>query len=413
MIDIPKIPIPKPMLGLEPDSWAYRAITIRFDHYIRQIIRENQFPEQIVRRLRGLAVDIPKASLRLLDDPGAADLDDWNMYIEPYLGLNWLEPPWFFSEHYFYRRIMEAIRYFQDGTMAGLDPFESSKHQGLEHGFPSVVEMASSLDDWLSSGQPVREILLSLLYMDLWGNQADYSLWPADAEGADKPDHANASMANDFLLTDAAGQVIYYVLALNGQRARMDFLIDNAGLELVSDLIFADYLLSSEIIGQVIYHLKAHPTFVSDALPEDVEETIAYFQSTDAPVVVTLGKRLEDHLQHKRLKLRSDFFWYSPLDGWRMPKHLVGELARSNLVISKGDANYRRLLGDRHWPYTTPFDDIVAYFPAPLAALRTLKSQLACGLAPGQAEALTTQDPDWLVNGRWGTIQFLPPKSQF
>ena len=46
----------------------------------------------------------------------------------------------------------------------------------------------------------------------------------------------------------------------------------------------------------------------------------------------------------------------------------------------KGDLNYRRLVGDRLWPPTTPFADVTAYFPGPVAALRTLKSDVIVGL---------------------------------
>lgn len=44
-------------------------------------------------------------------------------------------------------------------------------------------------------------------------------------------------------------------------------------------------------------------------------------------------------------------------------------------------------------------------FPAPLVALRTFKSELVVGLAPGQAEREQAADPEWLVNGRRGVIQ--------
>jgi hypothetical protein len=82
------------------------------------------------------------------------------------------------------------------------------------------------------------------------------------------------------------------------------------------------------------------------------------------------------------------------------------ELARADLVISKGDANYRRLLGDRHWAFTTPFDEVVSYFPAPVLALRTLKAEVACGLSAEQVEHLDNTHPDWLTSGEWGVIQF-------
>ena len=71
----------------------------------------------------------------------------------------------------------------------------------------------------------------------------------------------------------------------------------------------------------------------------------------------------------------------------------------------KGDANYRRLLGDAHWPPTTSFAQATGYFPAPLVALRTLKAEIIVGLRSGEAERLQTEDPAWLVNGKRGVVQ--------
>ena len=44
-----------------------------------------------------------------------------------------------------------------------------------------------------------------------------------------------------------------------------------------------------------------------------------------------------------------------------------------------GDANFRRLIGDRHWPWSTRPEDVLSYFPAPLLALRTCKSEVLIG----------------------------------
>ena len=395
------------MLGLGPESWAFRAITIRFATYITQVLIDNQFPNGIVSELQALEADIPSAPIRYLQDPGAPDEAEWNKHIVPYEGMNWLQPPWFFTEHYFYRRIMEAIGYFRAGESAKIDPFELSKRHGLELGIKSIADMANKLNDWLVNDLPKTEILKSLLYLDLWGNQADYSLWPADAEYKEKPDHSEEASGNDFLLVDDSSFVINHLL--ESQNGRVDFLNDNAGMELAADLVFADYLLSSQTTDHIRFHLKVHPTFVSDALAKDVGATIRFFCSSGSLPVKNLGDRLVVHLEDERLQLHSDFFWNSPLAGWEMPKSLTTEFSASNLVISKGDANYRRLLGDRHWPFSTPFADIISYFPTPLVALRTLKSQIVCGLTPGQAEVLFSEDPDWLVNGCWGIIQYFSP----
>jgi hypothetical protein len=132
------------------------------------------------------------------------------------------------------------------------------------------------------------------------------------------------------------------------------------------------------------------------------------YASSDSQVQ-DLGKRLKQHVRVERLQLVEDFFWTSPLAFWEMPATLRTELSYADLLISKGDANYRRLLGDRHWPFITPAEDVLRYVPAPLVALRVCKSEVIVGLRPGQPEELDQVDPDWKINGEWGMIQFVRP----
>jgi hypothetical protein len=77
------------------------------------------------------------------------------------------------------------------------------------------------------------------------------------------------------------------------------------------------------------------------------------------------------------------------------------------LAIVKGDANYRRLLGDRKWGYTDDFQKVVgASFPCPVLALRALKAELGCGMDEDQVKRARELDANWLVNGRFGVVQF-------
>jgi hypothetical protein len=402
---LPNISPPEPIRGLEPDSWANSTITVRFINIVERVLAQNDFSVEITRRLQALIDEIPDGLIRPLSDPGP-DLAAWNHFIEPHRDQNWLQPPWFFVEHYLYRRIIAAVGHFRPGRNHGVDPFAKIKQDGLEHGLATIETLAERLDTWLQDDSPDQDRLKVLLYMDLWGNQSDLSLWPADNDPDEKPDHADLLQAQAYLLADDSVDVAEHLLDLDPERARVDIIVDNTAVEVVGDLIVADYLLSAELVAQVRLHLKVHPTFVSDATPKDVNDTITFLQQNADPCVRVLGERLRAHLRAGRLKLRSDFFWTSPLEGWKMPASLAGELAQADLVISKGDANYRRLLGDRHWAFTTPFAEIVSYFPAPLVALRTLKAELVSGLEPGQADSVAQKDPDWMVDGRWGLIQF-------
>jgi hypothetical protein len=114
---------------------------------------------------------------------------------------------------------------------------------------------------------------------------------------------------------------------------------------------------------------------------------------------------LRSHQDNQRLQLRTHWHYATSLFHFQMPEDLRTELASMDLVILKGDVNYRRLVGDVHWPPTKPFEEATAYFPAPLVALRTMKAELIVGLDEGEAKRLWQDDPEWMVNGRRGLIQ--------
>jgi len=65
-------------------------------------------------------------------------------------------------------------------------------------------------------------------------------------------------------------------------------------------------------------------------------------------------------------------------------------------------------VGDRRWPATTPFADLTSYFPSPLLALRTLKSDVAAGLDPATVAELEASGEEWRTSGTYAVVQFRP-----
>jgi hypothetical protein len=240
--------------------------------------------------------------------------------------------------------------------------------------------------------------------MALWGNQADLSMWGA---GEDAPDHLESGEEDAHLLADDTGAALNHLGGLD-RPARIDVWADNVGVELVADLALADALLTSGLADPLVLHVKAHPTFVSDATVGDVHGTLRRLAADDDPATRALADRLYDAIELGRLQIRDPLTWTSPLRAREFPTTVNAELARADLVVSKGDANYRRLVGDRHWAFTRPFGEVVSYFPAPLLALRTLKAEVVCGLSADQVERLNETHPGWLTSGEWGVIQFAP-----
>ena len=395
MIYKPKLPLPEPIRAQEPNTWANSTVAVRFPEITRRVLQENQFPAIVEAALQTLIDELPMAPIRLL-----TDTRDWNLYIEPYVKQNWLQVPWFFAETYFYRRILEATGYFQTGGTEAVDPFLYQKEKGLSATQPAIQTLCQNISTWLKQPDERDVWLAHLLVVDLWGNRADLSLWPAD-------DTSRVGVGGERtqVLVDDSVAVADYLCQLASDMIQIDIIADNAGFELVCDLCLADFLLSSDLAAQVTFHLKSHPTFVSDAMPKDVRYTIDFLTRDSQTAAV--GERLKGYVANGRLLLQTHPFWTSPFPMWHLPHDLRQQMANGRLIISKGDANYRRLLGDMHWPYITSFADIVSYMPAPTLALRTLKAELAAGLTAGQITDLNQQDSDWLINGQWGLIQFV------
>ncbi|MBR8826657.1 MAG: protein-glutamate O-methyltransferase family protein [Gomphosphaeria aponina SAG 52.96 = DSM 107014] len=387
---------PPPILVSELGSFAHKTLIERLPAIGKRIIIENDFPMLIRENLQILIDELPDGKVRaVLSQKCALDVVDWYRYIEPYLGESWLALPWYFAEAYFYRRVIEAIDYFN----LVIDPYAGQKKLGLENSITSVYSLSSQINKL--SGNWQKNELVNVIYAALWGNRFDLSLFSPEPEIQHKIYREN-EQGN--LLVDDTEKLVNW-LAVNSVE-RIDVIIDNAGVELFCDLCLVDYLLNTQLAQTVCLHLKAHPTFVSDAIIKDVDDLLDRLFLEEDNEVKSFAMRLKKYITSQGLQLKEHLFWTSPLVFWEMPEDLMLELTKASLTIIKGDANYRRLLGDRHWSFTTPFAEIVSYFPTPLVALRTLKSEIVCGLQPSLITRLNTEDTHWLTNGKRGVIQF-------
>jgi len=397
---------PPSINGTKPGSWSQISVKDRLPAIARRVIEENQFSSQINTSLRQLEEDIPKQPIRQLLDQEAPDHKAWQKFIQPYLGKDWLVVPWFFVETYFFRRIIEAVDYFK----LKQDPFAYQKQQGLEKTKADTASLAGFLAERLENPGKLENVLRDGFYFSLWGNQADLSLWPAGS--ATDPRSDSKKSLKEYLLANDIRQVLR-IFNKAGQRVeRVDIMLDNAGFELVSDLALVDILLNHQFADQVILHVKVHPTFVSDVIEDDLGKTVQFLIGSDDNNTAQLGKRLESLLHDDRIRAKGHYYWNSPLPMWDLPRDIRDDLKKSSLLISKGDANYRRILGDREWDFTEGFHRAVDYLSVPLVALRILKSELAVGLDLDQIQYVFNQDPKWMINGKWGVIHYSPGRKE-
>ncbi len=390
--------LPPPLMTSEPESFARQTIVERKPQIIARVIGDNGYPATVVAALTTFRDEIVRDGTAgrtvqpLREQQG--DAGSWNVAWAPFEECTWLELPWYFAETYFYRRLLEAVRYFQPGPWFQHDPFGLQKRAQET----LAVEQLGAIWPKVSGGGPT-ERLVALLHGCLWGNRADLSNFTVREQAIG---NAAADRAN--ILIDHTPEVS----ALLAQGLdRVVFVNDNVGADSLFDLALTDHLLKEKRAKQVTFHLKSQPFFVSDALPQDIDLMIDRLSACPTPHLAALGERLRRARTLGALTLATHPFWTSSLGFRHLPTELTDELGLADLVILKGDVNYRRLLDDRHWPPATPLGAITDFFPKPYLILRTLKGEIITGLCPGQAHALQTVDPTWLINGRRGLVQFI------
>jgi len=392
-----------PLLTSEPGSFAHNTLKVRIPRLIQETIQENDFPPNILAAMQDLYDEITRGKISALREE-TPDQNFWNEISRDYIGRTWLEVPWYWAETYFYRRVLQATRYFQPGDWRLVDPYRVKKQDDLD----AASRALEATLDQLPTDPRVR--FERLYHHCLWGNRTDLSYNVAKNI---EPRALDAERPN--VLVDDTERVWEF---LSAQPRRIACVADNAGTELLNDLALIDFLLDEGVhpslrsgqaldrpyAAEIILHLKAQPFFVSDAMPRDVDAALDALAGREEHTRA-LVQRLRAYLRANRLQLSTHWFYTTCLFYFQLPRDLCDQLASTDLVILKGDANYRRLLGDAHWDPTASFVQATSYFPAPFVSLRTLKAELVVGLKAGEAERLRAQDPDWLVNGKRGVIQ--------
>lgn len=215
---------------------------------------------------------------------------------------------------------------------------------------------------------------------------------------------------SSFILTDHT-EKIWELLTLDhaSQNRRVDFILDNAGFELFCDLCFAEWLLCKRLVNTIVLHCKQIPWFISDTNQRDVRWTLEQLSTAGPTPLAILAKKWKQRLLDGSFVLTDHSFWttsyvFSELQGIASDLHT--NLSQSHLLIFKGDLNYRKLVGDRNWSYTTSFSEALQGFhPTNICSLRTLKADLVAGLPPGAAKRAASESKDWMITGKYAVIQ--------
>jgi Damage-control phosphatase ARMT1-like domain len=382
--------LPPELLNNDPDGFAWGVWHDRTPRLIAQIRDANPFGPAERRALDELQAEIASGVMQPLGSH-AHDRETWSTWGAQYLGKPWLEAPFLWSESYFYRRVLDATGFFGPGPWRWVDPFEQLKTAELED--PGLEGDLAALDDL--ERLPAEEQGAAKLLASLWGNRADLGFRIGQSPQAREQEAAR-------LVADDSAD-LWTAL---GPSASVVMVADNAGRELLADLVLIDHLLQHGLASSISLQVKPWPYYVSDATAADVAACLRRLARTPG-TATAVAQRVSAAMAGGRISLRPHEFYCAPWSYRHLPDELASQFQRASLTILKGDLNYRRLVGDRAWPAVTPLPDVAAYFPGSFAVLRTLKSDVVTGLSPATVAELEATGQPWRTDGRHALIQVL------
>eukprot|EP00049_Salpingoeca_infusionum_P026251 m.24639 g.24639 ORF g.24639 m.24639 type:complete len:439 (+) comp8624_c0_seq2:88-1404(+) len=363
--------------------------------------------------LRDLHTEMQNGEAMTLMRNDEVDSKVWNDVLEEYSASDrcWWKLSWLLSECYMYRRIWDEVQGCP--LLKGLDVFEASKVASFNSSTESISAVCLFLEQQMAENLSAEVMFKLMLQFSLWGNKSDLSLM-ADFDGSQSLGHLQVGTADEaaqqqhLVLCDHSDDIWARVSKFSPSDT-LAIVLDNAGFELVTDLCLCYWLLTTNQVSTIVLHGKRIPWFVSDTRRQDLDWTVSQMAASPSKSVAVVGKALQMFLDDGKLTYFEHPFWTYPhafCDMQRVSPELYETLSECSLIIFKGDLNYRKLVGDRMWPHTTPFNvSLRGFEPTSFCALRTLKSDSVVGLEDGVARAAEAEDKEWRVNGTRAVVQ--------
>ncbi|CAG8575746.1 10814_t:CDS:2, partial [Scutellospora calospora] len=364
---------PRPALvATDEDGFAYITTAYRWPVIVTKIIddiyktRHSLDLSEVVKLREGKEIIDSLGELKYqmqrkrpltpIEDDGEPDIDTWTYVFNTYFkDDNWYSAAWLFMECYLYRRVRSILARTKQWN--DYDPFLRQKEDTFRASIAAIVEIAKRIDELVDipkSGahdgiiDAGRIIFHELVQISLWGNATDLSLLN--------------NLSNDDIKK-----------------------LQNVGAKRLEEL--EKNILVNDLEKAWNYISKCHTT------PKDFNWILQTLQSEDffsstsemeKSFLKKLATRLQSYVSNSQLILTSDYFWTSPYAYWHLAEKapdLYVDLCTSNLLIFKGDLNYRKLVYDCKWKINTQFEEAIGPLAGmkgspPVLALRTCKADV-------------------------------------
>lgn len=431
--------IPPPLSAKEVGSFAYRTVKDRLPIILTRVIdllyrdrnvfakihgeEVNAETKAVIGRLAKLRNEMETDKPIVILESNSEDVEIWNNFILKYNEDFGCEPSWFTSawlivECYLYRRIRQSFEL--SSRLSSFDPFREQKEHSFLHAIDVVsalscylleMEIPSNSNNAIEKKNFIKEYFIRFIELSLWGNKCDLSLSSGEKVlPSDDPLQQLDSLRENILVNES--ESLYELLESQCQKSKkikLHLVLDNAGFELFSDLCLVDFLFESGLVETAFIHVKEIPWFVSDTLEHDFTWLLNYLSTSENPHLKKLGAKWQDYHASNRWIIVKEKFWTLPYDYSQMEEvdsKLYEFLSQANLVIFKGDLNYRKLTGDLQWSHLTPFKTALRGFgPAPLCTLRTIKAEIVVGMKEENVKNVSSKHSNWMYSGEFALIQ--------
>ncbi|MBD5406573.1 MAG: protein-glutamate O-methyltransferase family protein [Treponema sp.] len=313
--------------------------------------------------------------------------------------------PFFESEVLFYHALLAQKKYFSNRN----DFFAKEKKDSLENSRDAFIKELNELPSPETKNSFTIDTFHKCIQYCLSANTSDLSQ-------LNSKERFGYGVEDINLLHDDT-EILFQYLKVNKKFKRFDIICDNAGKELFSDLYLAYYFLSNDIVDKVVFHLKPYPFFVSDATKEDFGFMMNAIMKYGG---IQCATQCNKYIHEGKIEIEDDTFWAAPLcfkdmQKCNLYKQLYKQLCNSDLIIVKGDLNYRRLVEDRDWPYTDSFLERTkgVFKDVPIFAPRVLKSDVLVGVSEAAYHTAKSSDSHgapadqrFKGNGKWSVVHF-------
>ena len=227
--------------------------------------------KDVVQALNGIRQTLEAGPVALIQSLNVSIYQNanWQAHLLPLIaqGKRMNEIDTFLLENLVYRYIIDAIHYFASfrPSLYKRDPFSAHKQEALASavagGFAKVKsvfdDFMSDADGLTNNGTLSSTSFHGIVKLMLWGNRADLSLTAGDAVQTTEADSTRKTVPGTMLLADDTDAVWQQIDGFDD----CGIVLDNCGLELVTDLVFAEMLLSSGCADTITLYAKSHPVF--------------------------------------------------------------------------------------------------------------------------------------------------------